>query len=275
MRIRAIRAGLAVAAIALATPEARGQLRPLDQTEWRLFSDSATISARTGVSKLFEQRASLAGTTGDLWEIGSFTLAWRTGRVILEAAGTAQRFFREDGRFAAAYPDVDPSDDGHRHDSGAYHIATAVRLTPDSWPVAGAVRFGTRLPTTDNKTGLDRDAVDFFATLGASSLSGLLALSGEAGLGINTTREPRFEQDDLFLYSVKGELRFKTIVPSIEVLGQLHGPTHREIRGVEDLGEVRVGVRAGQRRWIRIEAVKGHETFSPSAGVIVTAGFLR
>src|SRR5688572_11707548 len=122
------------------------------------------------MSRLFDQRASLAGTSGALWEAGLFTLAWRTGRVVLEASGTAQRYFREDEVFTEPYDDVRPSDDGHRHDSGDYRIGTSVRLTPERSRVTAAVRFGTRLPTTDNETGLDRDALDFFSTVGLSTV---------------------------------------------------------------------------------------------------------
>ena len=254
---------------------AGAQLRPLEQSDWRLVNSAATFSASVGVSRLFGQRASLAGTSGDLWEIGTFAAGWRTGRVVIEAGGTAQRFFREDDRFAEPVADVEPTDDGHRHDSGDYRISTSVRFTPDSWPVSGALRFGTRLPTTDNTTGLDRDALDFFATIGGSASVRALALSGEAGLGINTTREAEFEQDDLLLYSVRAELRGFPIIPSAEVVGQRHGPTHAAIRGVENLGELRLGLRAGDRYWLRVEGVRGYETFSPESGVIVTAGFTR
>ncbi len=227
------------------------------------------------MSRLFDQRASLAGTEGDLWELGTFAVAWRTGRVILEAAGTAQRRFNEESSFTAPYVDVKPGDDGKRHDSGDYRLSTVVRLTPDSWRSTGVLRFGTRLPTTDNTTGLDRDAIDFFATLGAAAEFGALSIAGEAGLGIHTTREQRFEQDDLFLYALRAEYRGHAVVPSLAAEGQLHGTTHSAIRGVENLGELRAGLRFGTRYWLRVEAVRGYETFSPSAGVILTAGILH
>ena len=203
------------------------------------------------------------------------TLAWRTGRVTLEASGTAQRFFREDDRFADPHPEVLPTDDGHRHDSGDYRIGTSVRLTPDGSRVTGAVRFGTRLPTTDNTTGLDRDAVDFFATVGGATALRSLALSAEAGIGIHSTRETRFEQEDVLLYSIRAELTGKTISPSIEVLGQRHGTAHAAIRGVEDLGEVRAGFRLGSRIFASVEGVFGYEDFSPASGVIVAVGLRR
>jgi hypothetical protein len=243
--------------------------------QWRLFEGRNTIAAEAGASRLIDQRASLAGTTGDLWEAGNFSLSWRTGRVVLEAAGTAQRFFRETGTFDAPYPDVEPSDDGKRHDSGDYRVSTTVRLTPDRSPLIGLLRFGTRLPTTDNTTGLDRDALDFFATAGGVATRGAFALGGEAGLGIHSTREEQFEQDDLFLYSLRAEYRTSVVTPSFTVVGQKHGTTHSAIRGVENLGEMRAGLRFGTARWIRAEFVKGYETFSPSSGVIVTAGLIR
>ena len=253
----------------------RAQLRPLEPPQWRMLDEGGSIAAEIGGARLAGQRASLAGSTGDLWEAGNFVLAWRTGRVIFEAGGTAQRFFHETGTFAAPYRDVEPTADGDRHDSGDYRISTTVRLTPAGFPAVGVVRFGTRLPTTDNTTGLDRDALDFFATIGGAGKRGVLAFAGEAGRGIHTTREERFEQEDVFLYSLRLEVRNSPFSPSIAVLGQKHGPTHASIRGVEDLGEIRAGLRIGRIFWARAEYVKGYEAFSPSSGFIVTAGVIR
>jgi hypothetical protein len=264
-----------LAAIAFTASTAGAQLRPLDQTQWRLFTERATISAELGGARFIDQRASLAGETGNLWEAGNFNVAWRTGRVVLEAAGTAQRLFHRTSSFRAPYTDVEPTTDGRRHDSGDYRVSTTVRLTPDAWPIDGAVRFGTRLPTTNNATGLDRDAIDFFAMAGAIGTSGRLSFAADAGLGIHSTREERFEQDDLFIYAARTEYGIGNFVSSAAVLGQKHGTSHSEIRGVEDLGELRLGVRAGRARWLRFEFVKGYETFSPSYGFILTAGLLQ
>jgi hypothetical protein len=264
-----------IAGTFLTSTSALAQLRPLEPVQWRLFDGRESIAVELGAARLLDQRASLAGTSGDLWEAGNFSLAWRTGRVVLEAAGTAQRYFRETGTFDAPYPDVEPSDDGRRHDSGDYRVSTTVRFTPDRFPVAGLVRFGTRLPTTDNTTGLDRDAMDFFATIGTTTSRGALWLGGEAGVGIHSTREQRFEQDDLLLYSFRAEFRSSLVTPSFAVLGQKHGTTHSAIRGLENLGEMRAGLRVGRSMWVRAEYVRGYETFSPSSGAILTAGLIR
>lgn len=265
---------LPLAIVAFARP-VEAQLRPLEPIPWRVIEQGTTVTAEIGASRLYDQRASLAGTTGTLTELANFSLAWRTGRVAIEAAGTGQRIFKEKSRFADPYPDVEAATDKRRNDSGDYRISTSVRLTPDTYPVTGVLRFGTRLPTTDNTTGLDRDATDFFATVGATGKHGIMNLSGEAGLGIYGTRETRFEQDDLFLYALRAELRLGIFTPDVMVIGQQHGYAHSAIRGVENLSEVRVGLRYGDKKWIRAEAVKGLTTFSPSGGILITAGFVR
>jgi len=254
---------------------AAAQLRPLEPTSLRALVPTVSITAELGASRLDGQRASLAGTEGALTEVGNFALTWRTGRVALEVAGTAQRLFRERTSFAAADPQVLPSADGRRHDMGDLRIGTTLRLTPDDARLTGLLRFGTRLPTTDNTTGLDRDATDFYLTLGTITRRGALVLGAEAGIGINGTREPRFEQDDLLLYAVRAEFTRGMFTPGVTVLGQMHGGEHPPIRAAEDLGEVRAGVRVGGRRWVRLEAVRGFTPFSPSGGIRLSAGVER
>jgi hypothetical protein len=74
---------------------------------------------------------------------------------------------------------------------------------------------------------------------------------------------------------LRAELRLGLLAPSMSVMGQEHGYGHSAIRGVENLSEARVGLRIGDKRWLRIEAVKGLTTFSPSGGILVTAGLVR
>jgi hypothetical protein len=44
---------------------------------------------------------------------------------------------------------------------------------------------------------------------------------------------------------------------------------------VEDLSEVRLGLRIGRRKWISLEGIKGFETFSPTYGISLGFGVLR
>jgi len=266
-------ARLSAAVVLLLLPAAaRAQLRPLDPFEWRMFEAGRTVSAQVGGGWLPDQRASLAGTEGTLVEAGNWRAFWRTGRVVIEAGGTVQRFFDEESRFAPGEPEVVEDEDGARRDAGDYRILTAVRLTGERAPVAAALRFGARLPTTDNTVGLDRDATDFFATLGGRTARGRLAVQAEAGVGIFGTRQNEFEQDDLLIYALRAEYDAGPIVPMLTVVGQQVGSGHGEIRGNESLGEARLGVRAGGRRWVTAEAVAGYTDFSPGVGVLLAVG---
>jgi hypothetical protein len=263
---------LAACAMLACAAEAGAQLRPLEPLEWRMFQAGRAVSVQAGAGWLPDQRASLAGTEGTLVEAGSFRAFWRTGRVVLEAGGTVQRIFDEESRFAAAEPEVNADEDGTRRDAGDYRVLTTVRLTGEGAPVAAALRFGARLPTTDNTVGLDRDATDFFATLGGRAARGRVAVQAEAGVGIFGTRQPEFEQDDLLVYALRAEYAAGPVQPMLTVLGQQVGTGHREIRGNESLGEVRLGLRAGGRRWLLAEVVKGYTDFSPGLGILVSAG---
>ncbi|HEX2093071.1 MAG TPA: hypothetical protein VHG28_11740 [Longimicrobiaceae bacterium] len=259
----------------LAATGAPAQLRPLDPTEWRAWEPGRSWVAGFGGGVFEDQRASLAGTEGRLLEAGNFELAWRTGRVTVEAGGTVQRFFRERSTFAPPHGEARPDPDGRRHDSGDFRIGTVVRLTREGAPLLGVLRFGTRLPTTDNKVGLDRDQTDFFALLGGRIRRGPLAVMAESGVSINGTRDPGFEQSDVWSYSLRAEYARGSLVPVVTVVGHMDGLKDRTIRGNEDLGEVRVGVRAGGRRWVRVELVRGYTAFSPSTGILLSAGIAR
>lgn len=268
-------ANIAAALTFAAAAPSHAQLRPLDAFDWRLLDGDGVAMGEAGGGWLRDQRASLAGTEGTLWEAGNFRAFWRTGRVVIEAGGTVQRFFHDERTFAAPDANVTPDADGHRHDAGDYRIATAIRLTGERAPVAALLRFGTRLPTTDNRVGLDRDATDFFATIGGRARRARLAVQAEAGVGIFGTRDPAFEQDDLLIYALKAEYDAGPITPSLAVVGQQVGAGHHEIRGNESLGEARAGFRIGRRQYLRAEVVRGYTAFSPNWGVLVSAGVVR
>jgi hypothetical protein len=271
---RMVRA-LTLVAVCAANAPAGAQLRPLEPFSWHVFDDGVRIAAEGRVASYSGQRASLAGTKGDLWEVPTVTFAWISGRFAILASGTGLRLFRERERFGPAYSGVRPSHNGRRDDSGEYTIGTAVRLTPPSERMEALLRFGTRLPTTRNERGLDRDATDFFATLAGRARRSALSVSLEAGLGITGTRDSTFEQDDVVLYDARAEYTRGIVRPSIVVVGQAHLPGHKELRGVEDLSEVRLGFRIGGRTWICLEGIKGLETFSPAYGVSLGVGMLR
>jgi hypothetical protein len=259
--------------IAVAPAAAHAQLRPLEPLDWSVFVEERSFSAWTGVGLHTEQRASLAGTIGRLREVGNYQLTWRTGRVALEASGTAYRRFRDDGPYGAPYPGTPPSAGPGtiRSDAGDVRLLTAVRLTPEPSPLTVALRFGTRLPTTNNRKGLDRDQADFLATVAARSVQGRLTASGELGIGLLGTRDPSYEQSDLLQFAAQLAWDGGLVTPSLAWVGQQRTAPF-EYQGTESLGELRLGAQVGRRRWIRATLVRGTADVSPKWGGLLAVG---
>jgi hypothetical protein len=242
---------------------ANAQLRPLEPTDFRALSGD-DVQVEFGGGYYTHQRAALAGVEGRLIELANFRAHFRTGRAILELGGTIQRLFHEESRFAQPYADAAQSTaSGNRHDAGDYRVGAIFELV-HSKRFTGLLRFGTRLPTTDNLVGLDRDAIDFYATLNASKQYDEFFGGLEAGLGINGTRSNGHEQSDVLLYSITLASNQHAIAPFLILAGQedLHPGG---IRGNEDLGEIRGGVRF--KETISAAAVIGYREYSPDWGI--------
>lgn len=259
----------AVLSLAVAA-HAHAQLRPLDPTDFRALNGER-IRVYAGAGVFFSQHASLVGARGRLVELGDVRASWRTGRIVVEVAGTVQRFFREDTLVSEPAEGVMLPQEGSRRDAGDYRVQTILRLSGDTAQTTTILRFGTRLPTTDNRVGLERDQTDFFASLGAAHALGSLYFAAEAGVGINGTRLPNYEQSDVMIYAAAIEYRGSVLSPFVSVVGQ--DDMHlRIVRGNEDLGEVRAGVRIGQQRWLRATVVRGFHDSSPRYGLLIGAG---
>lgn len=253
---------------------AHAQLRPVYPLDLSLFDSDATVLAGVGFGVLADQHASLAGTTGTLYEVGNFNVAWRGGRVVLGLAGTVRRVFDDGEVIREPLPGTNSPSGRPRYDAGDIRVSTIVALTNPAARSLLALRFGSRLPTPSDERGLDRDRTDFYATLGGRHRWGDVTLTGESGVSINGTRDENWDQLDVWMYSLGIELDAGRITPSIAIVG--HDDLHsREIRGNENLSEVRAGVRAGDRYWIQAVAIKGIARVSPNRGLLITAGIRR
>ena len=248
------------------------QLRPLDPLEWRTLTSAGSAHAALGAGAFAGQRASLAGTRGSLLELGTWMISYRSGRFAFEFTGTAVRRFSDDERLTDAAPAVDDTGLGVRTDAGDVRIGTVLRVAgaPDRHVLA--LRFGTRLPTPSDEPGLERDRTDFYATAAGRTLvaPGLL-LFGEAGVGIHSTIVQTYPQSDVLIYVAGVEHRWNGAGLSAAIVG--HDDLHRRvIRGNEDLSELRLTGRLGERRWLEATLVRGLAEFSPDWGLLVRAG---
>ena len=258
----------------LASP-ARAQLRPIDPLDWRPFDSAVPLLVELGFGVLQDQHASLAGTRGTLYELGNFNVAWRTGRVVLELSGTAHRRFEDQEVVREPALGADGPNGELRHDAGDVRASTLIRLGGSEHARGSvALRFGTRLPTTSEEIGLDRDRTDFFATVGGRWRLGRFSVSGESGVGIHGTRVDGYDQSDVWTYSFGMEYGVGPLTSTAVIVGHQDGHGW-EVRGNEDLSEIRIGLRAGDRRWISLTAVKGIAEFSPGHGFLLMVGMRR
>jgi hypothetical protein len=268
---RRARVGLPLFATLFIPATGLAQLRPYDPFAWSIFDGEETLEVELGGGLLWDQRAALAGTEGRLLEAGNLRATFRSGRIAIEAAGTVLRSFREQARFAEPDSDVEPADGERRLDSGDYRIATTVGLTSPDAPRAAAIQFGTRLPTTNNRVGLERDRIDFFSLLLGRIRESDFRATVAVGLGIHGTRSNDFEQSDVLIYQAGVEL-VRGSLWSIDVVGHADGLADRTIRGNEELAELRVGVRIPGRISVHLEGVRGLTAFSPEAGIRFSIG---
>ena len=276
-RRRSARTGLAglLLSLLLLPASLRAQLRPYEPFRWEAFDDDVSVAAEVGAGWLTGQRASLTGSEGRLVEAGQFRLLWRSGRFVLEGSGTVRRFFAERDRFDSPFPEVLPSSDGHRSDSGDYLVTTTALLTSQDRPLAAALRFGTRLPTTDNTVGLERDRTDFFALLLGRANHGSVRASAGLGVGVHGTRMQGFEQSDMLVFALGLERTRGSFRPSLHLVGHADGLANRTVRGNEELAELRLGFRLGDANWLRLDLLRGLTDFSPQAGLLLAVGFSR
>lgn len=259
-------------ALALPPSALQAQLRPLDPVDWQWLAGDDVLSLQIGVAAFSDQRASLAGTEGDLWQFGDLYAGWRTGRVVLEASGTAYRRFRDRTRFAQPHGGAEPTEDDWRSDAGDFRLTTTVQLTREGAQRLALLRFGTRLPTTDNRVGLERDRTDFYGLVGGALVRDAWWIGAETGVGINGTRDPEMEQSDVWIFLVSTGRQVGWLTGTLQLAGHADGMRDAAVRGNEELAEIRVGLRAGSRRWVSAALLTGLTDFSPGHGLQLTVG---
>ena len=250
------------------------QLRPLNPLDWYAIDAMYPISIGVGLGTLHDQLASLAGTKGDLLELGRFHLVWWSGRMGVEAEGTLYRRFEDEVVLRPPAPGTDPASGSARTDAGDVVASTMIRLSPLLSRFTAALRFGTRLPTTSDEPGLERDRTDFFATLAGRYRWGRVSVGGESGVGILGTRVDGVDQLDVLTFSAFVDCRIGPVVAIGTIVGQ--DDVHLgSVRGNEDLSEVRIGVRAGDRVWVAATGVRGIARYSPGGGLLLMMGIRR
>lgn len=252
---------------------ATAQLRPLDPMDWRAFDPGTRVLGQLGGGILFHQRASIGQIAGRLIETPAAILSWTTGddgRVALRAVIHPLRVLRVDSSFGAPLPNTSQLA-SPIVDAGDNALETVLRLAP-ARATAGsllAVRWGVRLSTHNERKGMDRHKTDFYATLGGRAVRGDLTLGGEAGLGVYGTQAPGYDKALPFLYDASLRWRHGPVEPSLALVGQA---APRQIRGNENLAELRAGLRLGRARFLEATLLRGLTRYGPRWGLAFWVG---
>ena len=274
LRSRAPRRAAPVAALFLllvSPATAAAQLRPLDPMDWHVYDGGTFLVGSAGVGALWGQPATLAGVEGRLLELGNYRVTFRIDRMAIELAGTALWRLTEQEVIAPPANGVDPSNGSPRQDAGFASAATILNLTSGRLPVDVVVRFGARIPTTSDESGLDRDRTDFFAVAGMRYQTGALSFTAENGLGIHGTNRPGEPQTDVWAYSFGTEYRHNGFFGNAQLVGHQDG-RRNVLRGNEDLRELRIGGGFGHERTVDFTYIRGLSDFSPRHGLRLNIG---
>lgn len=250
---------------------AAAQLRPLEPMDWISF-EADVGSAFIGVAGFRDHPASLLGSEGRLLELGLVGASFRSGRIVLAFHGSVVRVFKPFESFADPLPQVVPDDGTRRSDSGDYRVSTSVRLTSLNSPWNAALRFGARLPTTDDRIGLERDRTDFFTTFAGRHRRGQLSFEAEVGFAINGVATTQFDQTDPILYGGGVVYRWPGAEAALRLAGHYDTRTNGPPRGNEHLSELNASVRTMGDTWIQTEIVRGLAEFSPAWGFQLRVG---
>lgn len=263
---------LALLLCALAAAPASAQLRPAEPLDWRIFDRETQLVMSAGSGVLLEQGATIAGSRGTLAELGTYRLLWRSGRAGIDFGGTAVWRFREDTILRERAEGVDEARNGTRMDAGPLTVAAIVRLTPEHWRTDVALRFGTRIPTTSDESGLERDRTDFLATLGARWRYHGFSAMGETGVGINGTRDHEYPQSDVWSFALRLQQQVSHYAVFAGINGHQDGHSWTPPRGNEDQAEAHGGVRVGRRWWAQGVYIHGWRGPAPNHGLQLSAG---
>lgn len=264
-------AALVAAGLFLLPASGTAQLRPLEAMDWIAF-EAEVGSAFVGVAGFRDHPASLLGSEGRLLELGLVGASFRSGRIVLAFQGSVVRVFEPFETFAEPLPQVEADDGARRSDSGDYRVSTSVRLTSLNSPWNAALRFGARLPTTDDRVGLERDRTDFFTTFAGRHRRGQLSLEAEVGFAINGVATTQFDQTDPILYGAGVVYRWPGAEGSVRLAGHYDTRTNGPPRGNEHLSELNAGVRTMGDTWVQAEVVRGLAEFSPAWGFQLRVG---
>ena len=186
----------------------------------------------------------LSGLKGDLSRIGVTTLTFGLApNVEVEIGGTIHNSLAINSRGASAIP-LNLTSPNSTSDTGDFFLATKIKIRNETnrLPAFG-VRFGAQMPNSNQTRGIGLNQTNFFFTTIASKTIGKFRVSGNIGLGIFTSPNELYSQNDLLLYGLSFS---RPINDRVTLVGEVNGRINTRKKppiGTESEGEARFGAR--------------------------------
>lgn len=241
---RYIRCAMALVALLLAALPSAAQDRPLQTSDAEVIAPG-TIRAEVGFDFLQDQTFPLSGLTGDLFDAGVINVRMGVGKIVeIQVQGMVQDFLSIKSQGASFVPLSLPSPTS-TSDIGDFSLWTKIQLLSEQGrrPAFG-MRFGYEMPNTNQARGIGTNSTNVFGEAIVEKHFGSLAVFGNAGLGILTSPNALFSQNDELIYGLAFRYPFGK---RINLVGEVAGRyTPRKINaglvGTESQGQARLGM---------------------------------
>lgn len=252
---------------------ASAQQRPL------VTEDPETIGAgivliESGVDALHEVFYPASGLRGNLLRVPTVGTSIGVGSIAeLQIDGAFYQRLNVADRVEAPLSDELNFSGDRTSDIGDFTIATKIRVVSEAPGRPGlGLRFATKLPNSDIRSGLGLHTMDFFASLLVGKTVQSVRFVGNAGLGVLTDPIEGHRQNDVLTY---GASVARAVSQGFEIVGEINGRVNTRNDdvppGTETRGAMRVGGRY-TRSTVRVDAglIVGMTSRDPDIGL--TAG---
>jgi hypothetical protein len=266
---RIIIAAFAIVALFAVSAPARAQDRPLQTADAEVVAPGS-IRAQVGFDFLQDANFPLSGLNGDLTNIGVVNIRMGVGRIVeVQIQGMIQEFLSIKSQ-GASFVALNLPSANSTHDIGDFSMWTKIRLMEEGERrPAFAIRFGYGMPNSNQTRGIGPNATNISGEAIVEKHFGRLAVFGDLGLGILTSPNALYSQNDEILYGaafrypinrrftlvgeVAGRMSLRTITPALV--------------GTESHGQGRLGLQilAGGLVW-DFAGIAGLNKNDPRAG---------
>lgn len=238
---------IAVAALAIATlctAPARAQDFPLQTADAEIIAPG-TIRAQAGFDFLQDTTFPLSGLSGDVTNVGDINLRMGVGRIVeLQVQGMMQEFLSIKSQ-GASFVALNLPNANSTYDIGDFSIWTKIRLVGEgNRRPSVAMRLGFLMPNSNQSRGIGTNTTNVYGEVILEKHFGRLAVFSDLGIGILTSPNALYSQNDEILYG----LAFRyPLTRRFTLLGEVAGredlrKINVALEGTQSQGQARFGV---------------------------------